>query len=167
MKKLLLSLLFIPIYLFSFCQDVGKKWQLNAGAQLAIPVYNMEINTVGSGIDLKGIYKLSPKFDITTDAGFNIFFAKKEFVPTGLIPIKVGAAYWLNPNVYVFAKAGLGIYMLYTPGETVTKNFVGMEMGPGFTLSKRFDLNVSYNGYQNNDGSFGFITARLGYFLIK
>ena len=145
----------------------GSRWQLSAGAQFALPVFNMEINSIGTGLDIKLARKLTNKWDLTGDAGFNIFFAKKEFVPTGLIPLKLGAAYWLKDNVFVFAKTGLGIYMLYTPGETVTKHFWGMEMGPGFKLSDRWNLSFSYNGYQNRDGSFGFITARVGYLLIK
>jgi hypothetical protein len=167
MKKLLLTLLLLPAVLCLQAQDQDSKWQLNGGIELNIPVFNMEINTLGTGLDLQLIYKASSKVDLTADAGFNVFLAKKEFVPTGLIPLHLGAAYWLNPKIFVFAKGGLGVYMLYTPGETVTKNFVGMELGPGFTLSKKFDLRLSYNGYQNKDGSFGFIGIRAGYFFVK
>lgn len=167
MKKLLLIFLFCNYSLEAICQDQQSKWQLNAGLQLALPVYNMEVNTLGAGGDIKGIHKLSSTVDITMDAGFHIFFAKKEFVPTGLIPVRAGLAYWLKPNFYITGKAGMGIYMLYTPGETSTKNFIGLELGTGFLLSKRTDLHFSYNAYQNKDGSFGYIGMRLGYFLIK
>lgn len=167
MKKLLLLFLTISINYLAICQDSTRRFKLNAGIQLALPVYNMEINTFGSGLDIKGIYKLTSKVDVTLDAGFNIFFAKKEFVPTGLLPFRAGLSYWLKPNIFLLAKGGLGIYMLYTPGETVTKNFAGLELGTGFVLSRRLDLQFSYNAYQNKDGSFGFIGSRLGYSLLK
>ncbi len=166
MKKLLLTF-FILLPVLALCQEKNGPWQLNLGADVALPVFNMEINTIGGGADLKLIYKLSPKVDLTADAGFTLFLAKKEFVPTGLIPIRLGGAYWLKENIFLFAKTGLGIYMLYTPSETVTKNFWGIEVGPGFKLGKRTDLAFSYNGYQNKDGSFGFISARFGYFLKR
>lgn len=167
MKKLLLTLILVQCGLAGICQPDDKRWKLNLGAQFAIPVFNMEVNTVGAGTDLKLLYSISPKFDLSADAGFTIFFAEKRFVPTGLVPVKLGASYWLNEKIFLMGKLGLGIYMLYTPGETVTKNFVGIEAGPGFVLSKRFDLGLTYNGYQNSKGSFGFMSAQLGYFLIK
>src|SRR6478672_8236996 len=170
MKKLLLIILISTAGTYVQAQNRGMdqpKWQGGIGVQAALPAFNMEINTFGTGINFEVVRRLSIRVALTGDAGFTIFFAKKEFVPTGLIPVRVGVEYLLTPTLYLSGKAGLGIYMLYTPDETVTKNFAGIEIGPGFKLGKKTELSLTYNGYQNKDGSFGFISARLRYFFIR
>lgn len=161
MKKIFLIALLLP---FSFLFKVQaqadiNKFKIGAGANLAVPVSNLPYSTIGAGIDLLARYIVSDNVSLTADAGYTALFGKDNFVTTGIIPVRVGFRYLPVPEVYLGAKAGLGIYTL----SNASTNFTAYSIGAGYQFSPKMDIGASYDGYTKKNSSFGYLNLRLGY----
>ncbi len=143
-----------------FAQDViVKKFKPGVGISLAIPASNLTTNTLGAGIDLFGEYGISNTLALTADAGYTALFAKYDLPVTGVIPFRIGARYFPVSKLYVAAKGGLGLYTL----ATTSISYTAYSLGAGYILNKAFDASATYDGFVNNNSSFGYMAIRLGY----
>ncbi len=150
-----------------YSQPARNDFRLNGGLSVALPIYNMDPVKVGTGIDLKGCYFFSEKIAATADAGVSLFIAADGIAPTFLVPVRLGLHYFINDQFFVFGKGGIGFYMLKTLETTSTRRFSNISGGVGYQFNPRFDLSVSYDGYSNKQGSFGYAQLRLGYNFVR
>lgn len=141
-------------------RTVIEGFKFGVGLSLAIPVSNLEFNTVGAGFDLLALYGLSHDLAVTADAGATALFAKYNIPTTAVIPIRLGIRYFPSADIYLAAKAGLGIYTL---GDIVSENYTAWSLGAGYFLSKKFEVGASYDGYTKKNTSFGYMAIRIGY----
>jgi len=136
-----------------------RGFKIGAGANLAVPVSNLPYSSIGAGIDLLARFTVSDNLALTADAGYTALFGKDNFVTTGIIPIRVGFRYLPVPEVYLGAKAGLGIYTL----SNASTNFTAYSIGAGYQFSPKMDIGAAYDGYTKKNSSFGYFNLRLGY----
>ncbi len=134
-------------------------FKVGVGANLAIPVSNLEGTSIGAGIDVLGQYGFSENFAATVDAGYTQLFAKDNGLDVSLIPIRAGIRYYATPSLYFGGKVGIGIQKVKGfDGVTAT----AYSFGAGYKLDSKFDVSASYDGYSKN-GSIGLVGVRLGY----
>ena len=156
MKKLL----FVAVLVTAFSLANAQSFKIGGGIDLAVPVSNMGGTSIGAGADLLGHIGISENLGITIDAGYTSFFAKNNGSNYGLIPIRGGIRFMATPQVYLGAKAGVGILTGGSSNTTTT----AYSFGGGYMLDQKLDLGLSYDGYSKN-GSFGYLNLRLGYFF--
>ena len=161
MKNLFLFVLLVVTGLMVKAQQENsiRGFKIGAGANLAIPVSNLPYSTIGAGVDILASYTVSNNVAITADAGYTALFGKDNFVTTGIIPIRLGFRYLPIPEVYLGAKAGLGIYTL----SNTSTNFTAYSIGAGYQFSSKMDVGAAYDGYTQKNSSFGYLNLRLGY----
>lgn len=139
-----------------------KPFRIGVGIILAVPTNNLEYASIGGGLDVIGVYKLSPAISLTADAGYIGLKGKYNLPFTGIIPIRAGLRYYPVEKVYISGKAGLGLYTL----GNVSQSYAAYALGAGAAINTKWDLGISYDGY-TNDGSFGYMAIRLGYYFGK
>ncbi|RYY51223.1 MAG: hypothetical protein EOO06_01410 [Chitinophagaceae bacterium] len=161
MKKVfLIAALAVASFTVNAQDESGNTgFKFGVGANLGIPVSNLDGASIGAGIDLLGQYGLAEQFAVTVDAGYTNIFAKDNGLDLSLIPIRAGVRFYATPALYFGAKAGIGIAKSkgYESVNTTAYSF-----GGGYKLDNKFDVGASYDGY-SKDGSFGLINIRLGY----
>ncbi|MBC7935620.1 MAG: outer membrane beta-barrel protein [Rhizobacter sp.] len=141
-------------------QAVQKnKIKIGAGISLALPVYNLDISTTGGGVDVLLQYGLSRSVNLTGDVGFTGLPGKGVYPSTAIIPIRLGLRYFPVPKIYIAGKAGLGHYTILKASASYT----AYAAGAGYMISKKFDASCYYDGFTNNNSSFGYIAIRAGY----
>jgi Outer membrane protein beta-barrel domain len=167
MKKILTVVIIALASLKAISQNLKAdpgKFNVGIGVSLAVPVNNLETNTIGAGLDLLAQYGLDQNLAVTADAGLTALFAKYDIPTTAIIPIRIGVRYFPASAVYLGAKTGLGIYTL---GDIVSENYAAWSLGAGYLLDKRFDVSASYDGYVKKGISFGYMALRIGYAFGK
>jgi hypothetical protein len=163
MKRIAFVFTFLVVTLNGFAQKkrTGMEgFKIGMGLSLAIPVSNLELNTIGAGLDILAQYGLSDDLAITADAGATALFAKYNIPTTAVIPIRLGIRYFPLADLYLGARAGMGIYTL---GDIVSENYTAWSLGAGYFLSKKFEAGASYDGYTKKNTSFGYMALRIGY----
>ena len=160
MKRMFTSALLVLITVAAHSQAVKKnKLNFGAGLSLAIPVYNLDISSVGGGIDILLLYGLTHNISLTADAGFTGLPGKGVYPSTAIIPVRLGARYFPLPKLYLGAKAGLGIYTILKASASHT----AYSLNTGYFLTKKMDASIFYDGFTNKNSSFGYTGFRLGY----
>ncbi len=170
MKSLITSVLtalLITVSIQASAQE--KKFKVSLGLETALPVGNLgTAYSVGAGLSLRFLYKITPQFGVTFTTGGIAFIPKgginKNSKATLNIPFKVGGRYKFTDKFY-------GIMELGDTHSTVyydSNNSVGHVSGNSFTyapgvgvLLGGFDVSLRYEGYQ----SAGFVGLRLGFFF--
>ena len=179
MKKQLaiLTALFLLFSLTIQAQDektiTGKKFKVGLGLDAALPVGNLgDVYSVGGGLSLRFLYKITPEFGVTFTTGF-IAFAPKDLKnldsnskATLNIPFKLGVRYKFTHKFYGIMEVGSTHSIVYYKDPTTNK--VAHISGNSFTyapgiglLLGGFDVSLRYEGYKNA----GFIGLRLGFFF--
>ena len=167
MKKILTVTAFLITALTGKSQNIdrdNKGFRIGAGLSLAVPVSNLETNTIGTGFDILAQYRLDKNLAVTADAGVTALFAKYNIPTTAIIPIRLGIRYFPASAIYLVVKTGLGIYTL---GDIVSENYAAWSLGAGYLLDRRFDVSASYDGYVKKGISFGYMAIRIGYSFGK
>ena len=167
MKKILIAVTFFIASLKGMGQNLRtdiQGFKIGVGLSLAIPVSNLDANTIGAGFDILGQYGLDKNLAVTADAGVTALFAKYDIPTTAIIPIRLGFRYFPTSEIYLGAKTGLGIYTL---GDIISENYTAWSLGAGYLLDRRFDVSASYDGYVKKGISFGYMAIRIGYVFGK
>lgn len=160
-----LPLLCILVLLFCVTkaqESKARSLKVGAGLIFAVPTNNLDLNSVGGGIDVIAEYPLFKTFSVTADAGYIALNGKYGLPVTGIIPLRAGLKYYPFDNFFISGKAGLGIYTL----SNVSINYLAYSFGGGVSINSRWDAGIAYDGY-SNDGSFGYMAFRVGYFFIR
>lgn len=130
-----------------------------AGLSLAIPASNLDISSVGGGIDILVQYGLTEKIAITADAGFTGLPGKGKYPSTAIVPIRLGARFFPLTKVYLAAKAGIGIYTILK----ASANYTAFSASMGYLVLPKLDAAAYYDGYTNSNSTFGIAGLRIGY----
>ena len=177
MKKQL-SILTALIFIFSLTQaqdaktTTGKKFKVGLGLEAALPVGNLgDAYSVGGGLSLRFLYKITPQFGATFTTGFVAFIPKNVNNLNGnskaalTIPFKLGGRYKFTDKFYGIIEAGDTHSITYYKDAN---NDLAHISGDSFTyapgiglLLGGFDVSLRYEGYNHA----GFIGLRLGFFF--
>lgn len=178
MKKqlALLTAVFLIFSLTIQAQDKkeisGKKFKVGLGVEGALPVGVMgDGYSVGAGLSLRFLYKITPQFGATFTTGGIAFIPKdlnnlnSDSKATLNIPVKLGGRYKFTDKFYGIMEAGVTHSIIYYEDANgnlahLTGNSFTYAPGIGVLLGG-FDASLRYEGYENA----GFIGLRLGFFF--
>lgn len=159
MKQLTVFFLLAFAGLGAKAQVEKNKIGIGAGLSLAIPVYNLDISNTGGGADVMAQYGLSAKTAVTADVAFIGLPGKGNYPSTAIVPIRLGIKYFPLPKLYAGAKAGLGIYTILK----ASASHVAYSVTSGYLITQKIEAGIFYDGYSNNNTSFGYAGIRAGY----
>ena len=178
MKKQL-SILIALCLLFSLtiqAQDstkiTGKRFKVSLGLDVAMPLGTLNnAYSIGGGLSLRFLYKITPAFGATFTTGFDVFPPKNinnlnaGSKATLNIPLKIGGRYKFSNKFYGIMEVGETHTISYYKG---LNNNVAHVSGNSFTyapgigvLLGGFDVSLRYEGF----GSASFLGLRLGFFF--
>lgn len=176
MKKQLsiLCALFMLFSITAVAQDTtatntGKKFKVNLSLEAALPLGNLSsAYSVGGGLTLRFLYKITPQFGATFTTGGIAFVPKninKNSKATLNIPFKLGGRYKFTDKFYGIMEVGTTHSIIYYEG---IDNKLAHTSGNSFTyapgvglLLGGFDVSLRYEGYSSS----GFLGLRLGFFF--
>lgn len=140
-KKFLLAFTVLLIGTFSYTYAQNEKFSfgigINAGA-LHVPAI---ASTVTAGVDFKAEYLVIDNLGVNASAGYLYSIPGSGF---GLIPILVGANYYVGEKFFTGLKTGVTIY----PGQGIFT----LSPSVGIKLGKATDLSLNYNYYSGGSG---------------
>ena len=170
MKNLITSAIISILVIASIgAKAQEKKFKVGLGLEAALPVGNLgTAYSVGAGLSLRFLYKITPQFGATFTTGGIAFIPKgslnKSSKATINIPFKVGGRYKFTKKFYGIMEVGVTHSIVYYNSD----NSVGHVSGNSFTyapgigvLLGGFDASLRYEGYQSG----GFVGLRLGFFF--
>ncbi len=170
MKHLIKSTLIAILVIASMgAKAQEKKFKVGLGLEAALPVGSFgTAYSVGAGLSLRFLYKITPQFGATFTTGAIAFIPKggidKNSKATVNIPFKVGGRYKFTDKFYGIMVIGETHSIVYYDAN----NSVGHVSGNSFTyapgigvLLGGFDASLRYEGYQSG----GFVGLRLGFFF--
>jgi hypothetical protein len=139
-------------------------WRLGFGVEGGIPTGDAHPS---SGFELGGSarlqYGLNSSVALTLTSGYTNFFIKDAYkVPGGLsnigiVPVKVGAKFFVAPSIYLGAEAGAGF-------ETASGGNTKLLLSPALGwANEHWDLGVNYTNYSGQSDSYGSVGLRLAY----
>jgi hypothetical protein len=179
MKKQLsvLTALFLLFSINIHAQDTktitGKKFKVGLGLDAALPTGTLsQAYSIGGGLSLRFLYKITPEFGVTFTTGFDAFVPKNLNNLTGSskatlnIPVKLGGRYKFTDKFYGIMEVGTTHSITYYKDPITDKlahisgNSFTYAPGIGVLLGG-FDASLRYEGYR----SAGFIGLRLGFFF--
>lgn len=179
MKKQLsiLTALFLILTLTLQAQDAkqpasGKKFKVGLGLEVALPTGNLgNVYSLGTGLTLRFLYKITPQFGATFTTGGIVFIPKNvnnlnsNSKASISIPFKLGGRYKFSDKFYGIMEIGSTHSIIYYKGAN---NDVAHTSGNSFTyapgvglLLGGFDVSLRYEGYSST----GFLGLRLGFFF--
>ena len=150
----------------------GSKFKIGLGLEAALPVGNMgDVYSVGAGLSLRLLYKVTPEIGVTFTTGGIAFIPKNldnlddDATATLNIPFKLGGRYKFTDKVYGIMEAGTTRSIVFYKDENddlqhVSGNSFTYAPGVGVLLGA-FDASLRYEGYKDA----GFIGLRLGFFF--
>lgn len=178
MKKQLL-ILSAMLFFFSFAiqaQDSekisGKKFKIGLGLDAALPTGTLaDAYSVGGGLSLRFLYKITPQFGATLTTGFDAFIPKNvnnidDNSKASLnIPVKIGGRYKFTDKFYGIMEAGITHSIVYykdSNGDLAHLSANSFTYAPGIgVLLGGFDASLRYEGYASQN----FLGLRLGFFF--
>ncbi|MDQ2862604.1 MAG: hypothetical protein M3R50_02955, partial [Bacteroidota bacterium] len=158
MKHLIKSTLIVILVIASVgAKAQEKKFKVGLGLEAALPVGNLgTAYSLGAGLSLRFLYKITPQFGATFTTGAIAFIPKggidKNSKATINIPFKVGGRYKFTDKFYGIMEIGETHSIVYYDSN----NSVGHVSGNSFTyapgigvLLGGFDASLRYEGYQS------------------
>ncbi|MEP6948458.1 MAG: hypothetical protein ABI863_04265 [Ginsengibacter sp.] len=178
MKKQLsiLTMSFLFFSLTILAQDANKvttkKFKVGLGLDAALPVGSLsQVYSVGGGLSLRFLYKITPQFGATFTTGFIAFIPKDvnhindNSKATLNIPFKLGGRYMFTDKFYGIMEVGITHSITYfkdTNGDLAHVSGNSFTYAPGIgLLLGGFDVSLRYEGYSHA----GFMGLRLGFFF--
>jgi len=175
-QKLLPTLLAVLI-LFA-CSNANaqtvspSKFRLGIGVDALMPVGNTATTTnFGIGVTPRLQYGLSNKVALTFTSGIYHFFPKTVTYPaigsfpgftakykSDIIPVKVGAKFFIGSNFYLSGEAGAAFEVANGGGRA---HFL-WSPGIGYA-TKRWDIGARYENFSGNGYSDGVTALRVAY----
>ena len=164
-----LFLLSVTVHAQDTASNIGKRFKVGLGLEAALPLGNLgTAYSVGAGLTLRFLYKITPQFGVTFTTGGIAFVPKsinKYSKATLNIPFKVGGRYKFTDKFYGIMEVGTTHSIIYYEDMN---NKLAHTSGNSFTyapgvgvLLGGFDASLRYEGYSGA----GFIGLRLGFFF--
>ena len=178
MKKqlLILSALCFLLALTTQAQDsakiTGKRFKVGLGLDVAMPVGSLnQAYSIGGGLSLRFLYKITPTFGATFTTGFDVLPPKNiHNINSGSkatlnIPFKIGGRFMFGDKFYGIMEVGTTHTISFFKGvgnniSHVSGNSFTYAPGVGLLLGG-FDVSLRYEGY----GSAAIMGLRLGFFF--
>lgn len=168
MKKLFLLTAIAGIFAFSNAnaqKDPGMNGpKLGIGAEFAFPIGQFgDVSKFGVGGSLLYQHPVAPNLNLTANAGY-ISVKNKDIAggnTAGLIPVKVGARYFLAENFYVNGELGAA-FSTVTGGGTAFAYSPGVGIEFPVANKSSIDVGARYEGWSNN-GTLSFIGLRAAF----
>lgn len=180
MKKLFLLTAIAGVFAFgNVSAQKIKGPKLGIGADFAVPVGSLSDGyKFGFGGSLLFQTPIVPKLNFTASAGYlnlsgktlsglylnggQIYTFKQKVPNSNVVPVKVGARYFVNDNFY--AGAEVGAAFLSEDGENATAFAYSPNIGYELPLANKnsLDLGLKYEGWSKNS-SVGFFGFRVAY----
>jgi hypothetical protein len=134
MKKLL-PLIFLFSYIAAYSQGQSKPQKaFGVGLDIAFPTNS--IYNVGFGGSGKAEVPIIGNVSLTATAGFTSFYYKSSFLgntktqaPSGFLPLKAGAKYYISEGFYLEGELGTAIETNYSKNKLFAFSF-----SPGFII---------------------------------
>jgi hypothetical protein len=157
MKKLLLVATFMVAgFIGANAQSEGSGFHFGVGINLAVPIGDFgDLYSFGIGGEVQGEYMFSEKISGIINSGYTGFIGKKfdfgfgeeRLESVGLIPIIAGVRVYPSSQIFIGARAGLGILTGGGDSETgfAYRPEIGYNGGP-------IQIALSFNGL-SKDGS--------------
>lgn len=166
MKKLFLLFSFTALLIVVKAQDQTTSttgFHFAAGVNLGLPIGDFgDISSFGIGVEAQPEYNVSDAFSIVGSAGYTSFFGKKiagiKIDNVGLIPILAGVRYYVAPQFFIGAKAGIGILT----GSGDSESAFDYQPQIGYNADK-FQVNLGYNGLSKNGETLSNLSLSLLY----
>ncbi|MBB6502919.1 outer membrane beta-barrel protein [Pedobacter cryoconitis] len=180
MKKLFLLTAIAGVFAFgNVSAQKIKGPKLGIGADFAVPVGVLSDGyKFGFGGSLLFQTPIAPKLNFTASAGYlnlsgkdvtvsyftgnQMITFKQKVSNSNVIPVKVGARYFINDNFY--AGAEVGAAFLSEDGDSATAFAYSPNIGYELPLANKnsLDFGVRYEGWSKNS-SVGFFGLRVAY----
>jgi hypothetical protein len=140
-------------------------WRFGIGLEAGIPTGN---STDISNFEIGGTgrleYSASNDFAVMLTAGYYNMIGKAvpnhsgaKYASLGMVPVKVGAKYFIAPGFYADAEGGAGF-------DTSYENHVKLIVSPGIGYdAKTWDVGLRYENYSGQNNSFGLVGLRIAY----
>lgn len=174
MKKLILSIIgMIIVSVSSFAQD-EKKFGFSIGPELSFPVGSFSnSHSVGAGGTVQAEYlvhdklKATATFGVLGYVGKSVTVANKKYSNPAqrIIPLRIGAKYYLGNGVYAGAQLGVAFRSNYAEYSGTAFAYSPLMLGYEFKIKadKALDVTVKYDAYSGSGGTLGAIGFRLAY----
>lgn len=173
MKKVFLSIIAIIALVASSLAQSGKN-QISPAAEFALPTGDAsDVNKIGIGVTVKGLYGVGEAGQITFTTGFLTSGIKNDFkellgadkASSTMIPLLAGYRHNFK-GFYAEPQIGYGIYgSKIKGGDYDSKDSQGAftwAAGVGYVFNN-FEVGVRYQNMHKDGESSGFFGARLGY----
>jgi len=173
MKKLLLSIvLMVIVSMAAFSQD--KKFSFSVGPELGFATGSFSnSHSIGTGGTVQAEYyvmdklKATATFGVLAYAGKSVTVSGQKYKNPGqtIVPLRVGAKYFLSGGLY--GGAQLGVAFLGNYASTTAFAYSPIMIGYEFKTKsdKSIDATVKYDGYTGSGGigTIGIFGVRLAY----
>lgn len=173
MKKVFLSIFGILALVAGSFAQAGKN-QISPAAEFALPTGDAsDVNKIGIGVTVKGLYGVGEAGQITFTTGFLTSGAKNDYkellgadkVTSTMIPLLAGYRHNFK-GFYAEPQIGYGIYgAKIKGGDYDMKDSQGAftwAAGVGYVFNN-FEAGVRYQNMHKDGESSGFFGVRLGY----
>lgn len=175
-SKLLIAILTVTALFIGSnvkAQSVAKSnLRFGIGVDGLVPVGNTAtVENFGIGITPRLQYSISDKFALTFTSGLYHFFPKTVSYPASgsfpattfktksdIIPVKVGAKYFISQNFYLAGEVGVGFEVADGGGPV---HFIASP-GIGYA-NKKWDIGARYENLSGNGYSDGIAALRVAY----
>ena len=157
MKKIVLTIIIVAVSILTTKaqeqkqeqKKVKKRVTYSIGADIGVPAgYVSTYSSLVAGASLQAEYQILKNTDVTANAGYLDFIAKRSGKGVSFIPLLAGLKYHFTPLIYVSGQAGMSFYGGRDHGDgqgggSGEKYFTYVP-GIGFRTSKHFDVLFKY-----------------------
>lgn len=140
MKKTLFLLSIVAFSLNANAQQYKRGFRLGFGINGGLPT-DSEKYEGALGADIRLQHDFTAKTSMTLTTGYNHLFVKGD--DQGFVPLKLGAKFFLNKNLYAQGEAGVGFGVSNDLGNTLI-------LSPSFGFANKYiDVSLRYENYNN------------------
>jgi hypothetical protein len=171
MKKLILSATVIIVVSMSAFAQIDKKFSFSGGAEFSVPTGSFSnTHLLGIGGSLQAEYYVMEKMKGTVTLGL-LAYPKRPSLSNGaaqrIIPLRIGAKYFLIGGLYGGAQLGVAFLSNYGPYSGTVFAYSPLMLGYEFNLKsgKAFDATIKYDAYTGSGkiGTLGTFGIRVAY----
>ena len=153
--KIIAVIVFIMLVIsVSGQQAFEKKVYVGAGINSGVPVGIFSaVYSFTYGVNIKGEFSTSQKFQLTLNAGYYRFLRKGGGEGIAFIPVLGGFKYHFERKVFIAAQAGVG-----NPTFRNTGTVLCFVTGIGYRISKKLQVTGNFTGF----GEYGYVIGSAG-----
>ncbi|MEJ7587353.1 MAG: hypothetical protein WKI04_07295 [Ferruginibacter sp.] len=174
MKKLLLSAVIIVVVSISAFSQTDKKFSFSVGPELSLPTGSFNnTHSLGVGGSVQAEYYVMEKLKATATLGLLAYAGKKSVLlnpdraAQRIVPLRIGAKYYLVNRLYGGAQLGVAFLSNYAQHSGTAFAYSPLMLGYEFNAGsgKSLDATIKYDAYTGAGGlgTIGTFGIRLAY----